>query len=80
MMYKAMVVFWLSMLLAASPLLEAKDIGYGAIRGRDDPPECGPATPEGCNMAPANTPYQRGCSKISECRGGLKGRKVRMFF
>lgn len=47
--------------------VEAKDIGYPALRPGTSP-GCSPKNPNGCIKPPAN-PYQRGCSPITRCRG-----------
>ncbi|CAH8264536.1 unnamed protein product [Arabidopsis lyrata] len=47
---------------------EAKSIGVPAMR-EDLPKGCGPGSPPGCKMQPAN-PYKPGCEASQRCRGG----------
>ena len=57
----------LIVLLLLVSATDAKHIGYGAI-GKGRIP-CRSKFSKNCRPQPAN-PYRRGCSKLTQCRGG----------
>ena len=68
-MHKALVICIATLLFCSVFLIEAANstpINYGPISKGD--PSCNNTS--GCTLPPPSNPYNRGCSKIKQCRGG----------